>query len=1102
MLLRWGSLLFILFFFIACGGDATTKESLPLKTLYFIDAPVDGIEYECGVRKFRTQAHIINGIERHGVALCRYEPVIFRLGSLVLGTMDKIKHEQEIYPQDLVGISHDNFEDENLLKLSLLLQSLDDDGEISNFITIDEKLKNKITISSLDTLSFEEVTAMIKRLGKKPRSLKEVKEHLQHYSGIPHLNDTQIEISDSVGVGEVISILNIENPQEMLNIQILEGSGKEDFIITPTGNVKVAKALDAKKQYLYQLQIQATNKRGKSNIANLTILLKSADNLDMQFIEKPIIPTKEIFTNNDNYLLTVIGREECQIFIDNINTGKQIPRGGKAILARSIPGADIIKEYSVTLGYPNGIRSEPVSFKLIKDTTPPAIRTIGNIYIDENFKIINTLSVTDSNKASGLSYTLSGEDHQYFEISNVGELSFRRPVDFEMPKDANGDNIYRLTVNVKDKAGNSSAKSIDIHIGDILDSKPTIFAFSETIATNLPVGNNIGKLIIFEGNAPIDSLSLTGKGSEYFQLDRDGTIRLIQAIHEPKIFKLTVTATNSFGSTKKEIYIHATSNNQIGKSMLANATLKIIQLNAEGEEILHITQTTMIGDFSLAKEYLKDDCFYIYEFNQGVDINTQRTNQGTYRLITKGSWIKASTQKIILSPLSEMLYDYVAYYVKHDFHNLEKKLGESARILITKDLNNDINVDAQDILIYNPIEDKEWLYKTLKDSQKYISITKKMGEGNITGYVEKLFNSRILKSFPNADDFKLIGSFVYYFDVEEGAFYIYDMNNRTNIGRLPVELPDYESIDLFNQLFTLSNEYRVSLKVDREKNLVYLTNLNQQTFIIDIQNLREPKLISKFYTDFRSKIIYQKGYDLYISAYYDFMESFIFDPYISVFDTSNIHNVTIKKEKLLNFNTIESDQGYLFDNENCEDEYQHHIIKANIDDSDKALDFYVGASSCSVEGYFYQNTLYIHNYDGDYLEIYTLDDKNAGEDLYWTDSFQSFNYIPVGDILNIENQILYTYYDNALYFIDISNLKEPKIQQKIPYYIETSFLEEGEFNWIRKNNIPTKIQNNHFLTAKEIIDLDSFILSAPYTETEDGIDMSLFDIHTPPIPNN
>lgn len=77
-----------------------------------------------------------------------------------------------------------------------------------------------------------------------------------------------------------------------------------------------------------------------------------------------------------------------------------------------------------------------------------------------------TATATDADN-DPLSYTISGgPDAALLQITAAGALSFRNPVDFEAPTDANADNIYTVEISVSD--GKASAKQIvDITITDV-----------------------------------------------------------------------------------------------------------------------------------------------------------------------------------------------------------------------------------------------------------------------------------------------------------------------------------------------------------------------------------------------------------------------------------------------------------------------------------------------------------------------------------------------------------------------------------------------------------------------------------------------------------
>ena len=644
----------MMLFFQACGGGSTTKESLPLKRLYLIDSPINGVDYECGIRKFTTHTYE----NKEGVALCRHSPVTFKLGSLVLGKIDEIQNNQEIYPQDLVGVSRDNFDDERVVKLSLLLQSLDNDGEINHTIDIKQQIKDKIDIGSLKNLSLDDTRTLITKLGKEPLRLEDVDKHLREHSGIVSIEEAEITLKDTTAVGTTVALLNMTNHQNISNIKILKGEGKEFFVIGNDGAVKLAKALDYKLKRSYTFQIQATNPIGKSNIANLKIHVESGSSEDLSFIDKPLLQKNIFYTNSNEYNISISGRADTQIYIDNISTRQTMPLTGNITLTRQINGADRSESHTITLSYPNGIVSQPTPYTIVKDTKAPNIITPSVIIAQENSSMVTSFEVEDSNKDKGLDYTLSGKDAQLFKISNVGEIAFELPADFEMPRDYNADNIYDITLTVEDKANNKSNKEFHIILKDILDSKPVILPFIKEISVNTPVGTSIGRLNIDAKDSPISSLTLDGNGSENFQLNNDGTIQLMQNIDTATNFLLTATASNKFGTSSSPVIINIREEKLFGRLHVGiqppETIITLIELHTNTQlERIAVSKLNSNYTFPLNTNLLKDDSFYIYQLSTDT-LNYNVENKGLFRAIVKGSWIKQNNKTIRISALSEM----------------------------------------------------------------------------------------------------------------------------------------------------------------------------------------------------------------------------------------------------------------------------------------------------------------------------------------------------------------------------------------------------------------------------------------------------------------
>ncbi|NEW61291.1 hypothetical protein GSY74_08345 [Sulfurovum sp. bin170] len=117
------------------GSDIPDLDTT-LKKGYLIDAPVEGVAYACGkIEGYTTST---------GEFSCSDVPIEFSIGAYALGTLDKLTDDGRVFPQDLIdGVSRDNTTDEKVVKMAQLLQSLDDDGNISNIIKIDKSVESR-----------------------------------------------------------------------------------------------------------------------------------------------------------------------------------------------------------------------------------------------------------------------------------------------------------------------------------------------------------------------------------------------------------------------------------------------------------------------------------------------------------------------------------------------------------------------------------------------------------------------------------------------------------------------------------------------------------------------------------------------------------------------------------------------------------------------------------------------------------------------------------------------------------------------------------------------------------------------------------------------
>ena len=88
-------------------------------------------------------------------------------------------------------------------------------------------------------------------------------------------------------------------------------------------------------------------------------------------------------------------------------------------------------------------------------------------YAENGQGTVGTYTATDPN-GQGLAWALFGEDAGLFSI-DAGALTFRSPPDYEDPGDADGDNVYRVTVAATDASAQRGRMPVAVTVTDVRD---------------------------------------------------------------------------------------------------------------------------------------------------------------------------------------------------------------------------------------------------------------------------------------------------------------------------------------------------------------------------------------------------------------------------------------------------------------------------------------------------------------------------------------------------------------------------------------------------------------------------------------------------------
>ncbi|MEP2101983.1 MAG: PQQ-dependent sugar dehydrogenase [Parasphingorhabdus sp.] len=158
--------------------------------------------------------------------------------------------------------------------------------------------------------------------------------------------------------------------------------------------------------------------------------------------------------------------------------------------------------------------------------SPPQITTGPTANVAENETAVLTVQATDAD-GDGLSFSISGgDDGDDFSISAGGVLSFASQPNFELPTDADRDNVYRLRVQVSDGSA------------------------SDTLEFTVTVNNDregIGVRRIATGMNDVTAIATIPSQAKVFVAQRNGNIYELDTIDGTRVLDRTVLNVNTVG---------------------------------------------------------------------------------------------------------------------------------------------------------------------------------------------------------------------------------------------------------------------------------------------------------------------------------------------------------------------------------------------------------------------------------------------------------------------------------------------------------------------------------------------------------------------------
>ena len=163
--------------------------------------------------------------------------------------------------------------------------------------------------------------------------------------------------------------------------------------------------------------------------------------------------------------------------------------------------------------------SDEISITVLEKNDPPIINELQSSYsLDENITEIATFSATDPENGT-ISLGVSGEDSEGFSI-NESTLIYASGLNFESPTDANGDNVYVVTV-FADDGFNRTTQNVQITVSNIEEGPE----FS--ISPNVSLEENIKTVAQVDVNDPEGDAffwEISGEDADLFEISESNSL--------------------------------------------------------------------------------------------------------------------------------------------------------------------------------------------------------------------------------------------------------------------------------------------------------------------------------------------------------------------------------------------------------------------------------------------------------------------------------------------------------------------------------------------------------------------------------------------------
>ncbi|MBN1185801.1 MAG: VWA domain-containing protein, partial [Bacteroidales bacterium] len=199
----------------------------------------------------------------------------------------------------------------------------------------------------------------------------------------------------------------------------------------------------------------------------------------------------------------------------------------------------------------------------VSETATFSINTIPNSSVNENATYTSPTPSISGSPSGSVTYTIEGADAARFSVNGTSGVVTLSPKDYEVPVDANTDNVYEVTLRATDGDANSATTSWTVTVNDVVETASfTINAISNVSHPENSTYNSVTPAL--SGDTPIGNVTWSIEGADAGQFSVNtstGTVTLSPKDYEApadantdNVYEITLRATDDDGNTDTEYW--------------------------------------------------------------------------------------------------------------------------------------------------------------------------------------------------------------------------------------------------------------------------------------------------------------------------------------------------------------------------------------------------------------------------------------------------------------------------------------------------------------------------------------------------------------------